>query len=275
MNTLYISLLCIVLYSVALFLKVQLTMADRNASKSTPISAILLLALAVHAIILYKHIMSNPEFVNLSIFNTSSLTAWFILCITWVSIIRNITIDKALFIVLPFCILSIACNELLVNSSHLRPREMFSPGLLLHIVLSIFAYSTLSITCIQAIILFIQEANMKNKKHTRIMSWLPPIETAEILLFNLLTFGLSLLSIAIATGALFIEDIFAQKMAHKLVLTLISWLIFTALLAGRYFRGWRGITAIKWTFAGFIALMLAYFGSKFALEIVLQKPSIL
>ncbi|MEM8593398.1 MAG: cytochrome c biogenesis protein CcsA [Pseudomonadota bacterium] len=273
MNTLYISLLCILLYALAFGLKVKSSLSPKKETPSLPINVLIATGLSVHAVLLYLHIMNHPQYVNLSIFNTSSLISWFILIITQLTSMRNAAIDKALLFILPVCILSVSCNELLVDIHHYRPRAMFSPGLLAHIILSIFAYSTLTITCVQAVILFLQEENLKNKRHTRISSWLPPIETTERILFNLLTFGLLLLSIAMATGAFFIENIIAQKMSHKLVFTLFSWLIFTLLLAGRHFRGWRGITAIKWTLAGFTALMLAYFGSKFALEIVLNDAS--
>ena len=49
----------------------------------------------------------------------------------------------------------------------------------------------------------------------------------------------------------------------------LSWLIFAALLAGRWLYGWRGRTALRWTLAGFVMLVLAYVGSRFVLEVSL------
>jgi ABC-type uncharacterized transport system permease subunit len=51
----------------------------------------------------------------------------------------------------------------------------------------------------------------------------------------------------------------------------ISWLIFAALLVGRHVYGWRGRVAVRWTLAGFLALVLAYIGSRFVLEVVLGR----
>jgi ABC-type uncharacterized transport system permease subunit len=48
-------------------------------------------------------------------------------------------------------------------------------------------------------------------------------------------------------------------------------LIFAALLGGRWFYGWRGRTAVRWTLAGFLTLVLAYIGSKFVLEVLLGR----
>ena len=44
-----------------------------------------------------------------------------------------------------------------------------------------------------------------------------------------------------------------------------------ALLGGRWLYGWRGRTAVRWTLAGFLALVLAYIGSKFVLEVILGR----
>ena len=35
--------------------------------------------------------------------------------------------------------------------------------------------------------------------------------------------------------------------------------------------GWRGRVAMRWTLAGFLSLVLAYIGSKFVLEVLLQR----
>jgi ABC-type uncharacterized transport system permease subunit len=40
---------------------------------------------------------------------------------------------------------------------------------------------------------------------------------------------------------------------------------------GRHFYGWRGRTALRWTLAGFVLLLLAYIGSRFVLEVVLGR----
>ena len=72
-------------------------------------------------------------------------------------------------------------------------------------------------------------------------------------------------------GVLFLEDIFAQHLVHKTVLSLTAWLVFAVLLWGRFQFGWRGRTAIRWTLSGFAVLLLAYFGSKFVLELVLMR----
>ena len=83
--------------------------------------------------------------------------------------------------------------------------------------------------------------------------------------------GFALLSAGLLTGIFFLEDIFAQHLVHKTVLSIVAWLVFGILLWGRWRFGWRGRTAIRWTLSGFVVLLLAYFGSKFVLELILQR----
>ena len=83
--------------------------------------------------------------------------------------------------------------------------------------------------------------------------------------------GIILLTLSIASGLIFLDNFFAQHLAHKTVLSLLAWIIFTTLLVGRYRFGWRGMRAVRWTLGGCGLLVLAYFGSKFVLEVVLNR----
>jgi ABC-type uncharacterized transport system permease subunit len=55
------------------------------------------------------------------------------------------------------------------------------------------------------------------------------------------------------------------------VFAILSWLTFGWLLIGRWRYGWRGRTAVRWTLGGFVLLVLAYVGSRFVLEVLLQR----
>jgi ABC-type uncharacterized transport system permease subunit len=72
---------------------------------------------------------------------------------------------------------------------------------------------------------------------------------------------------------MFSEELFGRPLqfTHKVVFGILAWCIFAALLTGRQIYGWRGPLALRWTLAGFLALVLAYIGSKFVLEIILHR----
>jgi ABC-type uncharacterized transport system permease subunit len=140
-----------------------------------------------------------------------------------------------------------------------------------HILTSIIAFSLLNIAALQAILLAIQEQQLRSHPPRRLVLSLPPLQTMEALLFQMLAAGLIFLTISLVSGYLFIENLFAQHLVHKTVLSILAWIIFSGLLLGRSRYGWRGQTAIQWTLIGFVLLLLAYFGSKLVLELILHK----
>jgi ABC-type uncharacterized transport system permease subunit len=158
----------------------------------------------------------------------------------------------------------------LLPSDRLLPADA-SVGLRLHVLFSILAYSLLSIAALEALMLAWAERQLKRKRPRMIMQFLPPLATMEAFMFQILGVGFLLLSLSLGTGLMFLDDMFAQHLVHKTVLSIAAWLVFAALLAGRYYLGWRGRIAVRATIAGFLLLMLAYFGSKIVLELILKR----
>jgi ABC-type uncharacterized transport system permease subunit len=95
----------------------------------------------------------------------------------------------------------------------------------------------------------------------------------ESLLFRVIHVAFVLLTLTLISGIAFSEALFGKALTfnHKTVFAILSWLIFAVLLLGRHLRGWRGRTALLWTQAGFVALLLAYVGSRFVLEVILGR----
>ena len=155
----------------------------------------------------------------------------------------------------------------------------------IHLALGMAAYSLFTIAAIHALLMALQERQLHRRDSNnngeqgadlaRLFSLLtlPPLLTMEALLFRIISAGFVLLSLTLLTGVVFSETLFGQALQfnHKTLFALLSWLIFGGLLTGRWLRGWRGRQALRWTLAGFIALLLAYVGSRFVLEVVLQR----
>ena len=151
----------------------------------------------------------------------------------------------------------------------------------LHTVLAMLAYSLFTIAALHAMLMTLVERRLHHRGAAGSsggalagpLAALPPLLTLESLLFRLIALGFILLTLTLATGIMFSEELFGRAMSfsHKTLFAVLSWFIFAALLAGRYFYGWRGRTALRWTLAGFIALLLAYVGSRFVLEVILKR----
>ena len=67
------------------------------------------------------------------------------------------------------------------------------------------------------------------------------------------------------------DNLFAQHLVHKTVLSIVAWVVFGILLFGRWRWGWRGSRAVQLALAGMVILVLAFFGSKFVLEVILKR----
>jgi ABC-type uncharacterized transport system permease subunit len=154
---------------------------------------------------------------------------------------------------------------------HASKPEPLDWRLLLHAWLALLAYATLAIAAVLAIFLWAQERALRRREFHRWLRALPPLTELETLLFRTISVGFVLLTAALLTGVLFVEDLFTQHLAHKTVFSVLSWLAFGILLLGRWRRGWRGTTAVRWTLAAMVLLLLAFFGSKFVLELLLQR----
>ena len=152
-----------------------------------------------------------------------------------------------------------------------RPPEPLDWRLQLHAWLALLAYATLAVAALLAIGLWLQERALSRREIRGWLRALPPLVELETLLFRTIATGFVLLSATLLTGILFVEDLLAQHLVHKTVLSLLSWLVFGVLLLGRWRQGWRGRTAVHWTLAAMVLLVLAFFGSKFVLELVLQR----
>ncbi|KAB8313979.1 inner membrane protein YpjD [Tolypothrix campylonemoides VB511288] len=141
----------------------------------------------------------------------------------------------------------------------------------LHASVALLAYSTLALAAVLAVMLWLQERALRRREFHRWLRALPPLIELETLLFRTIGVGFALLSATLLTGVLFVEDLFAQHLVHKTVLSVLSWLAFGGLLLGRWRRGWRGVVAVRWTLVAMALLLLAFFGSRAVLELVLGR----
>ena len=142
----------------------------------------------------------------------------------------------------------------------------------LHAWCALLAYATLGIAAVLAIFLWMQERALRLREFHPWLRALPPLTELESLLFRTIAVGFALLTATLLTGVLFVENLFAQHLVHKTVLSVLSWLAFGLLLLGRWRYGWRGAKAVRWTLGAMLLLMLAFFGSQFVLEMVLKRP---
>ena len=241
---------------------------DKSPYTEKPMATLLVpgfIAVAFHFVSLYFSLIT--EFgLQFGFFNAAStIGAVNSLLVLLISLKRQTELLATL--VLPLSAMAILL-EMLFPGGYFLPQGS-ATGLQVHVLVSIVAYSLLGLAALMSLILAVQNRSLHNHHPGGLLRHLPPLQTMEKLLFDSIVAGFIGLSIALVTGFIFLDDLFAQHLVHKTILAIVAWLVFAILLVGRAVMGWRGRTAIRWTLSGFISLMLAYFGSKFVLEFIL------
>ncbi|MGI9277530.1 MAG: cytochrome C assembly family protein [Endozoicomonas sp.] len=203
--------------------------------------------------------------INLGVFTIASLTTLMVTMVVVLSSLKKPA--ESLFVtILPVTVITVLLAWLApVEHIFWRPASM----MIIHILISVLAYGLLMVAAFQSLLLSYQERQLKHHNQKRIVKALPPLQTMEKLLFEFLVVGVILLTLSLATGFVFIEDMFAKRMIHKTVFSLTSWCLFVTLLVGHWASGWRGQTAMRWTMAGFLLLVVAYFGWRLVVDFVL------
>jgi ABC-type uncharacterized transport system permease subunit len=140
-----------------------------------------------------------------------------------------------------------------------------------HVLIALLSYGLLTVGTIVAIFALVQERRLQAAKLSAVNQLFAPLETTEKLLFAITSLGFAGLTLAIASGASFVINLAEQHLVHKFALSLLAWLVFGILLAGRFFKGWRGKRAIHLYLGGFVLLCVAYFGSRLILEEVFNR----
>lgn len=228
--------------------------------------ALTTIAILLHAVVLSTSLFAHPGF-NLGFSNAVSLILWMMSALLVLAAIGK-PVENLGLLIFPTAAIAMLI-ELIVPSAHIVSTAL-SKELKFHILSSILAYSVLSIATVQAMLLAIQDMQLRRRQPGGFIRSLPPLQTMETLLFQMIGIGFILHSLSLISGFIYLEDMFSQHMVHKTVLSLIAWMVFGTLLWGRVRHGWRGKTAIRWTLSGFTVLFLAYFGSKLVLEFLIK-----
>ncbi len=197
---------------------------------------------------------------------------------------------------LSYTVASLAITLHLLFAGAVKPADGWQ--IQVHASVALLAYAALSLASAQAILLLIVERRLRKPNRTcspcrlgetsavlpmhtaaaqsatlwaRLSAYLPPLSRLERQLFQLISVGFLLLTLTLISGVLFISNWSAQHLVHKTVLTISAWLVFGTLLLGHWRFGWRGKHAAIATLTGMGLLALAFFGSKFVLEVILKR----
>lgn len=233
---------------------------------------IMLIPLTLHAVTLYQSIFAGSG-LKLGVGEALSLIVWLSALIYWFSGFVN-RYQGLQTLLAPLAAAAAIAVLLPLFFPSLKPLDNTElPAFKAHLLVAMLAYSFLTIAALHALLMIVVENRLHHPATHSLLSNFPPLLAMEKLLFNIIWVGFILLTLTLLSGIVFSKEVFGQPLTftHKTLFGFISWGIFAALLIGRQFYGWRGRIAIRWTLTGFLMLLLAYIGSKFVLEIILNR----
>ena len=242
--------------------------APRPASKILE-HVLVIIPMTLHGMLLYQTVFAGDG-VRLGIANAISTIVWLTVAIYWLgNLFYNVEGLQAM--VMPVAAVCVLLPALFPVARALPNTElaMFKA----HLLIAMIAYSLFTIASLHVLLMALLERRLHGGELPAALQKLPPLLTMETLLFRIIAAGFVLLTLTLASGIVFSEELFgkALRFNHKTVFGILSWLIFAALLGGRQLYGWRGRIAVRWTLTGFLMLVLAYVGSKFVLEVILGR----
>ncbi len=229
----------------------------------------LLVALLLHGFVLYGELFPGGG-MRFGFSGALSLMLWLAVLFYWVENFYA-RLDGLQTLALPVAAVC-AFLPALFPGQHALPNAS-TPVFRAHFLMAMLAYSLFTLAALHALLMAVAENRLHKRQISRALASLPPLLTMEALLFRLITIAFVLLTLTLLTGVLFSETLFGKafELNHKTVFATISWALFGVLLVGRHLWGWRGRRALRWTLAGFVALLLAYVGSRFVLEVILGR----
>jgi ABC-type uncharacterized transport system permease subunit len=230
------------------------------------------LGLGLHAPVLALQIVAL-EGLRYGFAAALSATLWLaVLVLAWEA--RRSRLDGAMRVVAPLAGVSVVLPWVFVGTLFQgEVSALFLP----HLVIGTLAYGVFLLAATLAAFILVHARVLQSRNRLLlddgVFDQMPPLLAMERMLFRYLGIGFALLTVTLLSGAVFSEEVFGRplRLDHKSLLTLLAWVVFGVLLWGHRTRGWRGVAAARATLAGFVALLLGYVGSRFVLEVILQR----
>lgn len=229
----------------------------------------MLALLGIHGALLFGTMFSGGA-LRIGVGDAVSAILWLAVLIYWVGGLFY-RLEGLQALIMPAAAIAVLLPALFPAARPLPNAELLA--FKLHLLISMLAYSLFTIASLHVLLMAMLERRLHRGALPAGLRTMPPLLTMETLLFRIIWAGFVMLSLTLASGVVFSEEVFgrAAQLNHKTIFGIVSWLVFGALLFGRHVHGWRGRVAVRWTLTGFLMLVLAYLGSKFVVEILLGR----
>jgi cytochrome c-type biogenesis protein CcsB len=159
--------------------------------------------------------------------------------------------------------LTLAADAVHAGTARPLPAVLDSAWLPVHVVLSFLGDAVFALAFSASLLYLLQDRRLKSRRGRGVVRFLPSLETLDRLNYACLVWGLILLTLGITSGIVWAHSAWPRSLWSsdpKLVLSLVTWVIYVVLLQGRMTAGWRGRWAATLTIAGFAVIVVSLVG---------------
>ncbi|MCI5142209.1 MAG: c-type cytochrome biogenesis protein CcsB, partial [Candidatus Electrothrix sp. ATG1] len=219
---------------------------------------VFVIAASLHTVnIIFRYIEAGHTPIT-SIHETVSFFAWSVawchLSFRWRYTVKNSGIFTAVIVFLLMLTASLASREIVP-----LPPEMQTWLLPLHASISIIAAAFLTLAAIGGIMYLLQERELKQKKFGFFFSRLPSLDSLDKLNQHCISIGFFLMTVGMLVGYIWARQIWGGRPWQwnpKIIMSMITWLLYAGLMHQRFTLGWRGRRAAWITVIAFFAVLL-------------------
>ena len=140
--------------------------------------------------------------------------------------------------------------------------------LVFHIIAIFIGEASFALACGVGLLYLVQEHGIKTKKHGFFFKRLPSLELLDNTGYACIVVGFTMLSIGLITGFVYAKSVWGRFWGWdpKEVWSVITWLLYAAMLHKRLTVGWRGRRAAIMAIIGFAVVLFTFFGVNFLLS---------
>lgn len=220
----------------------------------------------LHGLVLAEGLLGNPPRFGFA--PALSMTMWLVLAVYAVQS-RLFPQMRSHWALAGLGAAAVVLVTIFPGSSYLKVASIWLP---LHWALGIASYGLFAAAVVHGGMM--QRTERAMREATQSDAGLP-LMTLERLTFRFVEAGFVLLSATLLVGWLFSEQLYGAglswKWNHKTIFSVLAWVVFAGLLIGRAKLGWRGLRAVRLLYVGCGLLLLGYVGSRFVMEVVLDR----
>ena len=137
-----------------------------------------------------------------------------------------------------------------------------SNWLIAHVITCFLGYAAFSIAFGMGILFMFKQGDRARKEGRDFLKSVPAPEVLDELIYTSVSMGFVLFTVGIMTGSVWAHYAWGSYWSWdpKETWSLITWIVYAAMLHSRFVQGWRGRKMALMTIIGFIAVLFTFFG---------------